>query len=115
MEGLCSACLLTLGLRGAGEEPEPDAATRTPGRERARGELRPLGAGSLAPLLAMPVELLRQAARRLRVAAFGVGLAFPVTIVLNNLVEGLGWYHFGHPALKNVVAAVMVAVSAGVA
>jgi serine/threonine-protein kinase len=113
VEGLCSCCLLTLGLRGAGEEPE--VAPRTRDRERGRGELRPLGAGSLAPLVAMPVELLRQAARRLRVAAFGVGLTFAVTLVLNNLVEALGWHHFGHLTLKYVVAAAMAAVSAGVA
>jgi len=61
---------------------------------------------------AMPAELLRQASRRLRIAAIGVGLAFAVSILVNNLLEALGWHTFANPALKNVVAAAMVAVSA---
>jgi serine/threonine-protein kinase len=61
----------------------------------------------------MPAELLRQAARRLRLAAIGVALFFAGSILLNNLVEALGWHAFANSALRNVVAAVMVAVSTG--
>jgi serine/threonine-protein kinase len=62
----------------------------------------------------MPAELLRQAARRLRVAAFGIGLIFASSILLNNLWEAVGWYSFSHLALKNVLAATMVVASAAV-
>lgn len=128
IEGLCSACLLTLGLRGIGEEPEdgaePEPAPKVPsgsgegpsgaGRADARGRLRPLGAGLVAPLSAMPAELLHQAARRLRVAAFGFSLGFAVSILLNNLVASASWYSYSHLPLKNVVAAAMIAISVAV-
>jgi serine/threonine-protein kinase len=62
----------------------------------------------------MPAELVRQAARRLRLAAWGLGLFFAGGIVFNNLIEAAGWYSFSNLALKNVAAATMVAVSAAV-
>jgi serine/threonine-protein kinase len=63
----------------------------------------------------MPAELLRQAARRLAIAAFGVALYFAGSIVLNNLIVAAGWYSFAHPAVKNLVAGMMVAVSLAMA
>lgn len=88
VEGLCSACLLSVGLQGGQDDRPPSPAP-------ARGlratvpprELHPVGAGIVAPNWAMPVELLRQASRRLRVAAVGVALTFAVAILLNNLIE----------------------------
>ena len=74
-----------------------------------------MGTGPVAPTWAMPVELLRQASRRLRLAAVGVGLFFAGSILVNNLVEVVGWYSFAHAALRNVTAASAVAVSAGMA
>jgi serine/threonine-protein kinase len=59
----------------------------------------------------MPVPLLRQASRPLRLAALGLGVAMAVGIVLNNLFEALGFFSFSHLALKNIVFAVMVAAS----
>ena len=132
VEGVCSGCLLSLALNPAPPDPGPEehppfpSARLPPESPRERpsspaarvagspGLLRPLAAGLAEPFVAMPVELLRQAARRLRVAAFGLGLTLAVGIALNNLWEALGWYHFSHLALKNVVAAVMTAVSAAV-
>jgi serine/threonine-protein kinase len=63
----------------------------------------------------MPAELMRQAARRLAIAAFGMGLIFAVSIIINNLWMASRWYDFSHLALKNVVAATMVAISAAMA
>ncbi|HET7291401.1 MAG TPA: serine/threonine-protein kinase [Vicinamibacteria bacterium] len=77
-----------------------------------RRTLQPIGSGVVAPLWAMPAELVRQASRRLRIAALGVGLAFATTIVLINLVEVTGWYSFSHLAVRNVVCAVMIGISA---
>ena len=68
----------------------------------------------MAPAWAMPAELLRQAARRLRLAAAGVVLAFAVSIVLNNLIEASGWHAFNLLAFKNVILALMVGASAAV-
>src|SRR5262245_1532113 len=125
VEGLCSACLLTLALRGVSddvadtrEDPLPRAGrAESPspspaGRTGSRRTLEPLGSGFAAPFWAMPAELLRQAARRLALASFGVAVCFAVGIILNNLVTALGWYTFAHPAVKNVVAGTMVAISA---
>jgi hypothetical protein len=63
----------------------------------------------------MPAELLRQASRRLRLAALGLGLAVAVALVLNNLFEPLGWYSLANPALKNVVLGAILAISLAVA
>ena len=132
VEGVCSGCLLglALGRRPPSRRSEDGgparasadlarATSRWPQRGRgagSRGRLQPLAAGLAEPLVAMPVELLRQAARRLRVAAFGVG-ARPSrwASLLNNLVaRPRAGTHFSHLALKNVVAAGMAAVSAAV-
>jgi hypothetical protein len=118
VDDLCSACLLALGL-GTGDDetvdtpaPGPDAAPA--GRPaRAPRTLSPVGTGVVAPAWAMPVELLRQSSRRLRVAAFGVSLMFVGDVLFNNFVEALGWHSFAHSNLRNMVAAAMVAVSAG--
>ena len=118
VEDLCSACLLSLALS---QDAIPTAAGHDPGRETAgRGSrpgtrprtLSPIGTGVVAPAWAMPAELLRQAARRLRLAAFGVALGFAVSIVINNMNEALGWHAFAHLAYKNVLHAVIVGVSA---
>ena len=128
VEGICTGCLLILGLRGAGEEPAaPIPPPRVEGRESppprspwgsfgsGKRTLQPVGSGVAAPAWAMPAELLRQASKRLRFAAFGLGLGFAVSIVLNSLVEALGWHAYPHLVLLNVICGVMVAVSGGVA
>jgi serine/threonine-protein kinase len=116
VEGLCSACLLSLALSeegGATEatplpRPTAEAVGARVGRQRT---LSPVATGVVAPAWAMPAELLRQAARRLRLAALGLGLACAVGIVLNNLIEAVGWYSFSNLAIKNVLLASMVAAS----
>jgi serine/threonine-protein kinase len=119
VEDICSACLLSLALSQdaiptealAGDPPRAasgrGARTGRPGRT-----LSPIGTGVVAPAWAMPAELLRQAARRLRLAAFGVALGFAVSIALNNLIEVSGWHVFTHLAFKNFLHAFMVGVSA---
>lgn len=77
--------------------------------------LRPAGTATVAPGWAVPAELMRQASRRLALAAFGVALAFAFSIVLNNFVDAIGWQAFAHMAAKNVVAGAVVATSAAVA
>ena len=127
VDGVCSGCLLSLGLRGSGEEREPRSAPG-PGPERGGAEpqavhrarpeggtLQPVGTGIAAPTWAMPVELLRQASRRLGSVSFGIALSFAVAIILNNLIQAAGWYDYAHLAAKNVVAGTMVVASAAVA
>jgi serine/threonine-protein kinase len=63
----------------------------------------------------MPAELIRQAARRLGVASFGIALAWAVVIIVNNLIAAAGWSEYSHLALLNVVGGTMVAVSAAMA
>jgi serine/threonine-protein kinase len=115
VEGLCSGCLLLAGLR----DPEPEAAepdARPPSGARARQRtLEPLGSGVAAPHWTMPADLLRQAARRLAVAAFGIALGFATSIILNNLVAAAGWFQHSHLDVKNVNDGIMVAVSAAMA
>ena len=69
----------------------------------------------MAPAWAMPAELMRQASRRLRLAAMGLGLSFAVAIVLNNAIEAAGWYTYSQLALKNVVAGFSVVASLAMA
>jgi serine/threonine protein kinase len=113
VEGVCAGCLLMLGL------PDRDGTNALPGDGRATAGrprvLEPVGPGVAAPHWAMPAELLRQAARRLAFAAFGVALAFAVSIVLNNLVSALGLYNHAHLAAENVIGGIMVVVSAAMA
>jgi serine/threonine-protein kinase len=116
VEGLCSACLLSLGLPGkdavtAATPPPPGTAKAVGARVGRPRSLSPVDTGVVGPVWAMPAELLRQASRRLRVAALGLGLFFAGVIVANNLIEAAGWYSFSNLALKNVVAASMVAAS----
>jgi serine/threonine protein kinase len=99
--------------RSSRDDARLDPAARRGLREAPR--IHPLGIGMVAPLGAMPAELLRQAARRLRDAGLGLGAAFALSIVLNNLLESAGWYSFAHPGLKNVVAAGMITLSLCVA
>jgi serine/threonine-protein kinase len=115
VEGLCSACLLSLGLGDDTRETPvtPAASTHADPRVSRPTTLSPVGTGIAAPAWAMPAELLRQSARRLRLASIGVALFFAGSILLNNLIEALGWHTFAHSALRNVVAAVMVATSTG--
>jgi eukaryotic-like serine/threonine-protein kinase len=63
----------------------------------------------------MPAELLRQAARRLAVAAFGVAIGFAVSIIWNNFVAAAGWFQHSHLDVKNVNDGIMVAISAAMA
>ena len=126
VDGVCSGCLLSLGLSGSGEAPE-SASTPTsgPGRSGAQppwapltpehGTLHPAGSGIAAPKWAMPVELLRQASRRLGFAAFGIALTFAVAIILINLIQAAGWADYSRIAVRNVIAGTMVAASAAVA
>jgi serine/threonine-protein kinase len=118
VEGLCSACLLSLGLpRGKaaieGTPPFEREARAVGGRVGRPRTLSPVDTGVVAPAWAMPVELLRQAARRLRLAALGLGLFCAVSIVLNNLIEAVGWHSYSNMAIKNVLLASMVAISTG--
>ena len=131
MQGLCSGCLLLVALRGPGPEPsdtDVDTPVRPPppynggnrppppydgGNDTSRpqswkGILGPSPSGVSA-------EFLRQAARRLGVASFGIALASAITIIVNNLVAAAGWSEYSHLALLNVVGGTMVAVSAAVA
>ena len=110
VEGLCTACLLGLGL----SDPE---ATRSSSRDAANRPrtLEPVGAGVAASHWAMPAELLRQAARRLALAAAGLALAFAASIVLNNLFAAVGWYTYPHLAFLNVIHGTMVVVSVAMA
>jgi serine/threonine-protein kinase len=108
VEGLCSSCLLTLAL----SSPAQPAASAGPLPRAPRPRLlHDAGPRSAAPAWAMPAELLRQASHRLRLAAIGIGLAFAVSILLNNLLEVAGLYVFANGALKNVIAATMIALS----
>jgi eukaryotic-like serine/threonine-protein kinase len=120
VEDLCSACLLSMALSqdAIPTEVQSDPARETSGRgarpsTRPR-TLTPIGTGVVAPAWAMPAELLRQAARRLRLAAAGMALGFAVSIVVNNLIEASGWHTYTHLALRNVLLAAMVGVSAAV-
>jgi serine/threonine-protein kinase len=119
VEDLCSACLLSLALsqEAIPTEAQSDPARETAGRGARPGRrprtLSPIGTGVVAPSWAMPAELLRHAARRLRVAAAGMALAFAFSIVVNNLNEALGGHAFTLLAYKNVLHAIMVGVSAG--
>ena len=113
VEGLCSGCLLSLGLQGAREEPAETGAKGEPAP--VRGALHPAGSSVAAPAWAMPAELMRQAARRLGVAAFGVGLAFVVTIAVTTVVEALGWHHYGHLAVRGALSALLVVASGALA
>ena len=80
-----------------------DASGRGPG---ARAPARS-GRGVVAPTWAMPAELLRQAARRLRLAAVGVGLTFAVGILAQQPDRGRrAGTRSRNAALRNVVAAV---------
>ena len=127
IEGLCSGCLLSLGVRGAGQDPDPDSPSDPgpgTGRDRSRaaphgrarrGLLEPVGAGVAAPKWAMPVELLRQASRRLGPASFGIAVGFAAAIVVNNLAQAVGWLDYSHLAVQNVIHGAIVAVSATVA
>jgi serine/threonine protein kinase len=125
VDGLCSGCLLSLGLRGAGEDPEaaqtsgsgPGAGVlRAENRARPpRATLHAVGSGVAPATWAMPVELLRQASRRLGLASFGIALASAASIILTNLIEAVGWFGFQHLAIKNVVLGALVAASATVA
>jgi hypothetical protein len=118
VEDLCSACLLSLAL-SQDAIPTEVASDRQPGVAARHGKhpggpgrtLSPIGTGVVAPAWAMPAELLRQAARRLRLAAFGVALVLAVSIVVNNLIEASGLHAYSYLAFKNVILAVMVGVS----
>jgi serine/threonine-protein kinase len=77
--------------------------------------LTPIGTGIVAPAWAMPAELLRQAAQRLRLAAIGVALFFAGAIVVVNLIEVSGLHTPSRVALQNVIAASMIGLSAWVA
>ncbi len=117
-EGLCPACLLSLAASDAskrsGSAPRPlEAGGAAAAGVRTPRTLSPLDTGIVGPVWAMPEELFRQASQRLRLAALGLGLFFAGSIVFNNLIEAAGWYSFANLALRNVVAASMVAVSTG--
>ncbi len=129
VEGLCSGCLLLTVLREPEAEPaepgnEKNATPRDHGRaewDQGRDEVRrprtlePIGAGIAGPSWAMPAELLRQAARRLALAAFGMALGWAISIILTNLIAALGWYQYSNLALANVIHGIMVAMSAAMA
>jgi serine/threonine protein kinase len=126
VEGLCSGCLLSLGLRGPGpgDESGPEARRDTEGNvqqraRRRRGLLRPVGSGIAAPTWAMPVELLRQASRRLGLASFVIAVIFAGAIIVNNLMAASGrldyWFDFSYIAVQNVVHGTIVAISGAMA
>ena len=101
-----------VGRAARGRERGAPAPPRASGPGSRPRELRPALAGVAAPAWAMPAELVRQASHRLRLAGVATGLFFAGGILLNNVVEALGWYVFANPAIKNALAAVMVAASA---
>jgi len=119
VEGLCGACLLSVALSQdlvateAASDPRQEASRQAP--RRPGPTLSPIGTGIVAPAWAMPAELLRQAAQRLRLAAIGVALFFAGSIVVINLVQASGWHTPSQLALQNVIAASMIGVSAAVA
>lgn len=109
VEGLCSVCLVELALT-ADDAREARPASAAPARV-----LRPVERGDVGAGWAVPVEILREASRRLGLAAAVVGLAFALSLALNNALEFTGWHAFTHPGLKNAVAAAMLAFSLAVA
>jgi len=119
VEDLCSTCLLSLALSQEDVPTEPaigpvDGSGAGSSRPATRPRtLSPVGAGLVAPAWAMPAELLRQAAQRLRLAAIGLALAWAGAILLNSLVEAAGWHRFS-PYL-NVIHASMIAASVATA
>jgi serine/threonine protein kinase len=125
VEGLCSGCLLSLGLGGSGANARSrsgparaagGAGTPSPSRGRSGSLLlEPIGAGLAPPSWTMPVELLRQAARRLGLASFGIAVAFAVAIILNSVDQALGWEDLSHVPERNIIHGTMVAISAAVA
>jgi eukaryotic-like serine/threonine-protein kinase len=124
VEGLCSGCLLLSGLRDPASEAAEGAqkvsgdaiADREAGRAASRPRtIEPMGSGIAAPHWTMPADLLRQAARRLAVAAFGLALAFAVVIIVNNLIAAAGWFQHSHLYVVNVVAGMLVVISAAMA
>jgi serine/threonine-protein kinase len=90
-------------------------ASRPRESRRTVSTLTPIGTGIVAPAWAMPAELLRQAAQRLRLAAIGVALFFAGAIAYNNLVEASGLHTPSHLALQNVIGASMIGLSGWVA
>ena len=77
VEGLCAVCLLSGALSQDGIATEVRSDPAAAARERRPGPtLTPVGTGIVTPAWAMPAELLRQAAQRLRLAAIGVALFF---------------------------------------
>jgi eukaryotic-like serine/threonine-protein kinase len=62
----------------------------------------------------LPPDLLREAAKRLELTSLVVGAAFVVAIVVNTLISAGGWYTFAHPQMHNVVALLVIALSAAV-
>ncbi len=123
VEGICSGCLLSLGTAATTKSGSPPAARSaehaggSPLRFRRRflqRTLEPIGSGAVAPFWAMPAELMRQASRRLWIAALGVGLCFLTAIALVSLTKLAGWYSFSHPALRIVVSLTMIAISAAI-
>jgi hypothetical protein len=121
VEGLCSTCLLSLALSQDAVPTEVASDRQSGGTSRhkthpggAGRTLSPIGSGVVAPAWAMPAELLRQAARRLRLMAAGLVLSLAASIILNNLIEASGWHTFNLLSFKNVILAFMVAASAAV-
>jgi serine/threonine-protein kinase len=120
VEGLCTPCLLS-GALSQDEVATKAHSARDPGASQPRGPRRtgptltPIGTGIVAPAWAMPAELLRQAAQRLRLAAIGVALFFAGAIVVVNLIEASGLHRPSQPALQNVIAASMIGLSGWVA
>jgi eukaryotic-like serine/threonine-protein kinase len=116
VEGLCSGCLFLTALRDPASGPAEPEVRPAPRKERPRERtLEPMGSGVAAPHWTMPADLLRQAARRLAVAALVVALGFAVSIIMNNLVAAAGWFQHSHLNVKNVVDGVMVTISAAMA
>jgi eukaryotic-like serine/threonine-protein kinase len=126
VDGLCSGCLLLIVLRDPGLEPSADDTPVQPPRPNVPPRntprpappprnITPIASGVAAPTWTMPAELLRQAARRLAVAAIGMALVFAGSIIVNNFVAVLGLFHHSHLNVKNVSDGIMVAISAAMA
>ena len=117
VEGLCRACLLELALLPDEAETEAQREPERvilqprsrPGRPRT---LSPVDSGVVAANWAMPAELLRQASRRLRLAAISIGLTWSVSIAINHLIDAAGWHTYLNLPLEDVIAALMVVASA---
>jgi serine/threonine-protein kinase len=86
-----------------------------PGRIRPRSHDFESAPGAWAPARGLPSDLLRDAARRLELAGFGLGAAYAFVLLLNAVTATAGWHLMPRPATHATVSIAMIAISAAVA